>query len=134
MKFSMVQEYGIRCVIHLSKKFPQIATVKEIAKCEGISTDYIEKILLKLRKAGITQSIRGVRGGYKLSKKPSKINAIEILRALGEVGFNENNCYKIGETKTDCVHNMRCRIKPFFLKINRLINRVLKETSITEFI
>lgn len=56
--------------------------VKDIAKREDISDKYLEQIIAILNKAGLVKSIRGAKGGYKLSKKPEDYNVGTILRTV----------------------------------------------------
>ena len=47
---------------------------KRIAEQEGISTDYIEQIIVPLKNAGLVVSTRGLHGGFKLSKPQHKLH------------------------------------------------------------
>ncbi|MEX0644797.1 MAG: Rrf2 family transcriptional regulator, partial [Parvularculaceae bacterium] len=41
----------------------------EVALRQGISIAYLEQLLAKLRRAGLIDSMRGVAGGYRLSRE-----------------------------------------------------------------
>jgi DNA-binding IscR family transcriptional regulator len=41
-----------------------------MAEKEKLPADYVEQILLRLRRAGLVESVRGARGGYLLSRQP----------------------------------------------------------------
>lgn len=56
----------------------------EISKRQEISLSYLEQIFAHLRKAEIVSSIKGPKGGYILSKKPSEITIAQIVKAIGE--------------------------------------------------
>ena len=56
--------------------------IKDIANEQGISQNYLEQILNKLKKAGFVQSIRGSQGGYLLAKSPKDIKIKDIIEAL----------------------------------------------------
>lgn len=58
--------------------------VREIAKEEAISPDFLEKIFSKLKKKGIITSARGAYGGYTLNKDPGEITILSILEAINE--------------------------------------------------
>jgi len=54
--------------------------IKEIAEEEKIPQNFLENILLELRKLGILGSKLGKSGGYYLLKKPEEVNLAEIVR------------------------------------------------------
>jgi Rrf2 family protein len=55
---------------------------KIITERQGIPARYLERILNKLRKFGLIESVRGVKGGYMLAKKPDEIRVLDIITAL----------------------------------------------------
>lgn len=56
--------------------------IKEIAKIGNIPQNYLEQILVVLKKQELVSSIRGAGGGYILAKDPSEITVYEILSVL----------------------------------------------------
>jgi Rrf2 family protein len=61
-----------------------IISISEIEKETGVSYNYAEKLLLKLKRAGLVKSSRGIQGGYSLAEKPSRISCADIFRGVGE--------------------------------------------------
>ena len=59
-------------------------SLRDISLRQNISLLYLEQIFLKLRKYKIVESIRGTKGGYRLSRKASDIRLSEILSAVDE--------------------------------------------------
>lgn len=55
---------------------------KDISKDESIPHQYLENILLTLRKAGLISTHRGASGGFVLTRKPDTIPLNEIIEAL----------------------------------------------------
>ena len=58
--------------------------VAEIALRQGLSVAHLEKILIRLRRAGLIESIRGVAGGYRLARPASDIRISQIVSAADE--------------------------------------------------
>lgn len=56
--------------------------VKEISESQGIPEEYLEQLMLPLKRAGLVRSQRGVRGGYVLARPTNQITVLEILQAL----------------------------------------------------
>lgn len=60
----------------------KLMQIKEIAAMTQISHGYLEQILSSLKKNSLVLSIRGVNGGYKLSRDASEINVLEIIQTM----------------------------------------------------
>src|ERR1700682_5206473 len=84
MRITAKEEYGLRCILQLaSAPRGEPLSAAEIARREGLSCPYVEKLLWTLKKAGFTKSHRGVKGGYVLAKPPEQISLGDVQRALG---------------------------------------------------
>jgi Rrf2 family protein len=58
------------------------ARKNEIAKAEGISPDYVEQILVRLRASKLVSSHRGVKGGFLLAKPADRITVADVVETL----------------------------------------------------
>ena len=56
--------------------------IKEISAMTQISHGYLEQILSQLRKSSLLSSTRGAHGGYRLARKSSEIEVLEIIEAV----------------------------------------------------
>lgn len=75
--------YGLTAVTVLAReKDKALLQIKDIAKKGDIPQNYLEQILVILKKSGLVESIRGANGGYKLSKSPNDITVYEVLNSL----------------------------------------------------
>ncbi len=61
-----------------------LVSLGDIAKRQDISLPYLEQLFVKLRRAGLVESVRGPGGGYKLSRPTSEIRIVEVLGAVDE--------------------------------------------------
>jgi Rrf2 family iron-sulfur cluster assembly transcriptional regulator len=61
-----------------------LLSLAEISKRQNISLPYLEQLFVKLRRAGLVESVRGPGGGYRLAKSPTLIRVSEILGAVDE--------------------------------------------------
>lgn len=83
MKFSTKSSYGLRAMIRLAQSYKTGSlSLAKIARSEGISLGYLERLAVKLKKEGLIKSSKGVNGGYSLSRDPRKISIQQILEAL----------------------------------------------------
>jgi Rrf2 family cysteine metabolism transcriptional repressor len=74
--------YGLLAMIHLGRQGGKSVQIKEIADAYHISQNYLEQLLLSLRKGGLLKSQRGANGGYLLERPPETIKVLEILEIL----------------------------------------------------
>lgn len=61
-----------------------LLSLAEISKRQSISLPYLEQLFVKLRRAGLVESVRGPGGGYRLAKAPTEIRVSDILGAVDE--------------------------------------------------
>ncbi len=62
----------------------ELLSLAEISKRQDISLPYLEQLFVKLRRAGLVDSVRGPGGGYRLAKPASEIRVVDILSAVDE--------------------------------------------------
>ncbi len=61
--------------------------IAEIAKAREIPVQFLEGLFATLRRAGLLQSQRGVKGGYLFARPPAEITVLEVVELLeGELG------------------------------------------------
>ena len=56
--------------------------IGEIARRRDIPVQFLEGMFATLRRAGILQSQRGVKGGYSFTREPGQVTVLEVVEAL----------------------------------------------------
>lgn len=132
MKLSARGHYGLRAMALLARSYghgPQSAA--EIARAEGISAAFLEQIMGTLRRAGLVEGSRGVKGGYELARAPEAISAGDILRTL-EGPLLIAACVGDGEVEGTCDREAVCTTKTMWLRLHDSIAGVLDSTSLAD--
>ena len=81
--FSEKINYALAALFELAKNYNQgQMQIKEIAKTQNIPKNYLEQLLISLKRGGLLESVRGAQRGYKLNKAPHDIKIIDIIEAL----------------------------------------------------
>jgi Rrf2 family iron-sulfur cluster assembly transcriptional regulator len=62
----------------------RLLSLAEVSKRQDISLPYLEQLFVKLRRAGLVESVRGPGGGYRLSRSASEIRVADVLGAVDE--------------------------------------------------
>ena len=122
MKFTTKTEYGLVCLIYMARHMDRdLITIKELAQEEKFSIPYLEKILQRLRAAGIVTAHHGKQGGYHLARYPSEITLKDIVNALEGQTF-EVYCEPDLRKEIVCTHFSLCGIRPVWAKIKSLLD------------
>ncbi|MDA3907715.1 MAG: Rrf2 family transcriptional regulator [Sulfurimonas sp.] len=75
--------YGLTAIVILAKEENnKLLQIKDIAAKGDIPQNYLEQILVLLKKSGLVESVRGANGGYKLSRDTNSITVYEVLNSL----------------------------------------------------
>jgi len=83
MKFSTKGRYGVRALLDValnSKGSPVL--LRDVARRQGVSAQYLEHLIAPLIKAGFLRSMRGARGGLTLGKPPRDIELSRVIDIL----------------------------------------------------
>jgi Rrf2 family cysteine metabolism transcriptional repressor len=80
--------YAVRALAELARRgASKPVPIGEIARARGIPVQFLEGLFATLRRAGILQSQRGVKGGYSFARPPAEITVLEVVELLeGELG------------------------------------------------
>ena len=71
---------------HAGRSSSQLAGAADVAERLGAARRGLEPVLQGLSRAGLLESLRGPRGGYRLARRPRDIRLADILAAVSEGG------------------------------------------------
>jgi len=133
MKITAQEEYGLRCLLQLARRASDAkpVTVREVAASEGLSLSYAEKLLRVLSSAGLAESIRGARGGYRLLASPKQITVGDAVRALGGFSNQHQICARYTGNEDTCVHHGDCNIRPLWGRVHDEVEKVLDGVTLS---
>ncbi|MFB3814844.1 MAG: Rrf2 family transcriptional regulator [Terriglobales bacterium] len=101
MRISTKGEYGLLALVDLALRADQGAVqVSQIAARQGIPKQYLDQLMLALKKAGLVASSRGRQGGYTLARPAGTITLLEVVTALegplANMNFSDKRRRKYG--------------------------------------
>lgn len=83
MRLSNCMKYALLAMAELADRYPNgFISVSELAEKQEMPRLFLEQLLLKLKKSGLTESRRGPDGGYALAKPPEKIKIGDIFSCI----------------------------------------------------
>jgi Rrf2 family protein len=127
-------EYGLICTLHLAKRAAEgPITGREISERERLPGDYVEQILLRLRRADVVHSTRGAHGGYVLARAPELISIREII-AASELTTFDLHCITHPVEEARCAESSNCSIRPVWVLLQRKIDDVLESVHLGDLL
>ena len=134
MRITTQAEYGLICALHLARRTTDgPVTGREIAAREKLPVDYVEQIMLKLRRAGIVQSTRGAHGGYHLARPSEQITVRDVVSASEHSTFDVH-CVTHPVEAERCAVSHDCSIRPVWVLLQRRIDEVLDSVRLSDLL
>jgi Rrf2 family cysteine metabolism transcriptional repressor len=108
--------YAVRALAELARRGGGAPVpIGEIARARDIPPQFLESVFATLRRAGLLQSQRGVKGGYQFARPPSQITVLQVVELLD------------GELAPDAASN-----GPLWQEAADALKSVLASTSIAD--
>ena len=129
LKLTKKADYGLIALKHLAVNSGGVSSsAKAIADCYGIPLPLLAKILQKLTKIGLLQSLPGTNGGYRLARSPQSITALEVIRAIDgpiilTACFTEHGA---------CEQSEKCTVRAPLRKVHEGILNLLNAITISD--
>jgi Rrf2 family protein len=135
VKVSTRVHYGLRAMTELARSYrnDRLLSIAEIARSEGLPLAYLEQLVGELRRAGLVEGTRGVRGGYRLARAPEAIAVGEIYRVLeGEVA--PVDCTAEDYLAGSCAREPVCLSRGIWTRVQAAILGVLDSTTLDDLL
>jgi Rrf2 family protein len=134
MRVTTWTEYSLIISLHLARRAgtgSDPLAARELADAERLPADYVEQILLRLRRAGLVESVRGARGGYYLARDPSSISVRDVMTASEHQTF-EVNCASHPVDADRCSPGTHCSIRPVWVALQQRVDELLGSISLAD--
>ena len=103
---STTSQYALRALCHLARQSGGAVLGRDLAQSVEIPANYLSKVLLTLRNAGMVETTRGSGGGYRLRKSPQEIHLIDVVEVFEEISRTKPACF-LGRTRA-CSETTPC--------------------------
>lgn len=131
MNITLKTEYALRAlheIVTSGKGKP--VNRKTIAKSQGISEHFLEKICIDLQKGKILKSVRGPGGGFVLDRSIDEITLWDIYTAVDDPDYTEDRCYH--KTSNGCDLRTACKVKNIWFKFGKSLKENMTAISLAE--
>jgi Rrf2 family protein len=136
MRVTTWTEYSLIITLHLAKRHRADGgrvAARELAEAERLPPDYVEQILLRLRRAGLVASVRGAKGGYRLAKDPAEISVRDVMAASEHQTF-EMNCELHQVDAERCSPASGCSIRPVWVALQQRVDEFLDGITLADLL
>ena len=132
MKLSTKSRYGLRALAYLVRN-KGFASLQEISQKEDISYDYLEKIFAKLKKAGIVDVKRGIKGGYSLAYCPDAITVGQVVNVFEDTLAPVMCIAHEKEMKKNCSRKSNCPTRKVWMMMQENLIKSLNSVTLASF-
>ncbi len=133
-KIPKAVEYSILALKYIDENSEQnCVSAKEIALNANIPFDLLAKILQKLNKFEIIQSVQGTKGGYVLNYKLGSISLNYLVFILG-YNIQVTDCMVDKPTTDDCGRVENCCLRSPLSSIQNKIIDLFEKTTVEEIL
>lgn len=121
--------YGLRFLIDLAENGRNgPVDLGSVATRQEISEQYLAKLTLPLKAAGIIRAARGAHGGYELARSPEKIDLWTVVEVLE----GRSSLLECTADPGVCARSSRCRTLPIWHGLDRTVRAYLAGISLAE--
>jgi len=130
LRISKMADYGTIVLTTMAREPGRTQSVAEIGLITGLPVPSVSKILKIFVSAGLVLSLRGSKGGYKLSRPPEEISTAQILKAIdGPIGMTECTVHP-----GLCTHENGCQVRANWQMVSRAMLQVLEQITLNQMI
>jgi len=131
LRLSTKGEYASRAMVELSACYGQgPVPIKIISLRQAIPQQFLEQILLLLRRAGYVKSKKGPNGGYYLARPPAEITVAEVIRVM-DGPLAPINCVSVIEHEP-CPLEEQCGLRLLWKEVRDMVAAHLEKTTFAD--
>ncbi len=136
MRVTAFDEYGLRCLLQIASAgsvTPRSAT--EIARAEGLSLPYANKLLHQLKRQGWIEAVRGARGGYRLLPGAENASLAAIMAGWDGRFYRADHCREYAGISQSCPHQAgSCAVRAVWRALSDQMQATLSRLTLRDLV
>lgn len=135
MKLSTKGRYAVTALADIAiSGVSRPVTLAEVSERQDISLAYLEQLFVRLRRAGLVDSVRGPGGGYTLARPAGNIRISDVMAAVDE-RLNAMGCDGRWEEGMGCGKSKEaCLTHKLWEQLSAHVHVFLSQISIADVI
>lgn len=131
LRVTKLTDYAIVVLTHLARQGEACLTARDLAECSEVPAPTVQKLLKQLAREGLVASLRGAKGGYRLSRAPEDISVAEVIAAIeGPIAMTECSHDDSGL----CEVEDNCNVRTNWQRINVAVQSALSSVSLADMV
>lgn len=131
MQVTQFTDYAVRTLIYLGIQGDRRSTVDEIATHLQVSASHLTKVVHRLGRIGVIETLRGRRGGLRLHLAPAEISLGWLFRQT-EDNLALADCFQSGGC--DCPLAGKCKMTGILQEALKAFLAVLDQHTLSELL
>lgn len=133
LSLSRKTDYALVAMADLARRCPATTSARDMARRLNLPLPALQNILTQLAHHELVVSIRGPRGGYRLSRSPEKISVAELIEAVGGPLRLTLCCSDgSGSVEDECQMESKCAIRDPVRKVHNLLRHCLAQITLDQ--
>jgi Rrf2 family protein len=129
LRLSKKADYALMAMKHLATRQDAAScSAREISEAYEIPLELLAKVLQRLVRSRLLQSVQGTRGGYRLSRPPGNIPVADVIQAV-DGPLTVTAC---SDDDHNCEQFSKCSIRDPLWKIRGRILETLSTVSVAD--
>ena len=133
MDISRKTDYALRMLAALVRDPSGVVSVRAAARDNGVPYSFARSIQHDLVCAGMVESLRGARGGMRLSVDPEKITLLQVVEAI-QRPVSLSPCATNGPDGSFCPRALSCCFNPIWAGAQELLNSYLSSVTLADVV
>ncbi|WP_442684037.1 SUF system Fe-S cluster assembly regulator [Stenotrophomonas sp. JC08] len=130
LRVTKLTDYATVVLTVLAARPAEVLSATELAEAAGLEPPTVSKLLKPLAQAKLVEGLRGVRGGYRLTRQASEITLIEIVEAMeGPLAITE-----CSQDDSQCGIAEQCSVRSNWRLINDVLADALRGVTLAQML
>lgn len=130
LRVTKLTDYATVVLTVLAARPGEVLSASDLAEHSGLETPTVSKVLKPLAQAGLVEGLRGVHGGYRLSRDAADISLVEIVEAMeGPLAMTECSL-----DHSQCGISHQCGVRANWRRINDVVSDALRNVSLAQML
>lgn len=128
LNISEATSLALHTAVFLALDGERRISAREMAAALDVSEAHLAKVLQRMAKAGLVESVRGPKGGFTLSRPGSEITLLEVYEAI-EGQLNPSTCLFGDQPRCN---GGFCVLSALMSRINSQVADFLSQTMVSD--
>jgi Rrf2 family protein len=122
VKLSRSTQYALAAALEMAASEDEPVSVSRVAERNGIPETALAKVVQQLVRAGIAEGTRGAGGGYRLTKAPSRISLLDVIRVFETPESRAARELRLGWAGA--------RLNPLFAEVDEMVRSTFESITL----